>query len=115
MVSVASFARSLSTDPYLTCLSEVLAMRSDQPFSLVLSTLAMPGHLGLIIIAFIAPFRLRGSLLRFAPLATIVAWLLVAMAPRFVTGLAPVLGLIVAVLAMVEAVLFFRLRTRFGT
>jgi len=52
--------------------------------------------------------------LRFAPLATLVAWFAVAITPLFVAGLAPLFAVPVSALAIVEAIFFIRLRTRFG-
>jgi len=89
-------------------------MRPDQPFSLALVALTAPGCIGLIVTAFIAPFRIRENVLRFAPLATLVAWFAVAITPLFVAGLAPLLAVPVSALAIVEAILFIRLRTWFG-
>lgn len=89
-------------------------MHPNEPFSPILAALTGPGYLGLIVAAFVAPFRMQGSWLRFAPLGTITAWLLVAFTPLAAAGVAPLLGLLVAVWTIFEAACFFRLRTRFG-
>ena len=64
------------------------AVRTDQPFSLIVTAVKGIGYIGLVVAAFMAPFRMRANPLRFAPL--VAAW------------------------ALVQAVLFARLKTRFG-
>lgn len=81
---------------------------------MILAALTAPGYVGLIVTAFIAPFRMRGNPLRFAPLVTLVAWFAVAITPQFVAGLAPLLAVLISMLAIVEAILFIRLGTGFG-
>lgn len=89
-------------------------MRPDQPFSMALVALTVPGYIGLIVTAFMAPFRMRGSPLRFAPLAMLLIWFAVGLTKMFASGLAPLLAVLIMVLAIVEAILFIRVRTRFG-
>ena len=80
-----------------------------------MSWLVTAAGVALIVCSIVVVFRVRVSpFMRFAPLAALVAYVIAAVLPRFLVGIAPILVVVIACFGLLIAYPYMLLRSPFG-